>query len=80
MNEYWERLQEDILETKEAIESLTKYAEKLQHLRKTTPQEHVEKHEELKQVALEVSNDLEYYELKLQDLTKEECLYEYYCS
>lgn len=80
MNKYWENLQEDIKETKESIEDINKHLDKIHHLQKITPQEHVEKHEELKQIELELSNDLDYYELKLQDLTKEECTYEYYCS
>lgn len=80
MCEYYEKLQEDIKETKEAIESLNKYHEKIRRLQKTTPQEHVEKHAELKQIELEISNDLDYYELALEDLTREECMYEYFCS
>mgnify|MGYP004536601571 FL=1 len=80
MNEYWECLQEDIKETKAAVEDLNKHLEKIRRLKRATPQGHVEKHEELKQIERELSNDLDYYELKLQDLTKEECMYEYYCS
>lgn len=80
MSEYWECLQKDIKETKAAVEDLNKHLEKIYHLQKITPQEHVEKQEELKQIERELSNDLDYYELKLQDLTKEECMYEYFCS
>ena len=80
MNEYWEKLQKDIKETKAAIEDLSKHLEKIHHLQKITPQEHVEKHDELKQIERELSNDLDYYELALEDLTREECMYEYYCS
>lgn len=80
MSEYWECLQKDIKETKAAVEDLNKHLEKIYHLQKITPQEHAEKHEELKQIERELSNDLDYYELKLQDLTKEECMYEYFCS
>lgn len=80
MYEYWERLQEKIKETKEAIESLSQYHKKIRRLQKTTPQEHVEKQENLKQIELEISNNLEHYELALEDLTREECMYEYFCS
>lgn len=80
MCEYYESLQENIKETKEAIESLNKYYEKIRRLQKTTPQEHVEKHDELKQIERELSNALDYYELALEDLTREECMYEYFCS
>lgn len=80
MNEYWGKLQEDIKETKAAVEDLNKHLEKIHNLQKTTPQEHVEKHAELKQIELEISNNLDYYELALEDLTREECMYEYFCS
>lgn len=80
MSEYWESLQKDIKETKAAVEDLNKHLEKIRRLKRATPQEHVEKHEELIQIERELSNDLDYYELKLQDLTKEECMYEYFCS
>ena len=65
MNEYWERLQEDIKETKAAVEDLSKHLEKIHNLQKITPQEHMEKHAELKQIELEISNNLDYYELAL---------------
>ena len=80
MSEYWESLQEDIKETKAAVEDLNKHLEKIRRLKRATPQEHVEKHEELKQIIQELEDHLEYYELKLQDLTREECMYEYFCS
>lgn len=80
MCEYYEKLQKDIKETKAAVEDLNKHLEKIHHLQKITPQEHVEKHAELKQIESELSNDLDYYELKLEDLTREECMYEYFCS
>ena len=80
MYEYWERLQKDIKETKAAVENLSKHLDKIHHLQKITPQEHVENHAELKQIELEISNNLDYYELALEDLTREECMYEYYCS
>lgn len=80
MSNYWECLQKDIKETKAAVEDLNKHLEKIYHLQKITPQEHAEKHEELKQIIQELEDHLEYYELKLQDLTREECMYEYFCS
>lgn len=80
MSEYWEGLQEDIKETKAAIEDLNKHIEKIYHLQQTTPQEHVEKHEELQQIEYKLEDQLAFYELKLQDLTREECMYEYFCS
>lgn len=80
MNEYWGKLQEDIKETKAAVEDLNKHLEKIHHLQKITPQEHVEKHAELKQIEWELSNYLDYYKLALEDFTREECMYEYFCS
>lgn len=80
MSEYWDALQDDIKETKAAVEDLNKHLEKIYHLQKIVPQERAERHEELKQIVQELEDHLEYYELKLQDLIKEESIYEYYCS